>query len=87
MISRTVVRLARKSVLSISGPIDCTYYGRTLLNQPSLNKGSAFPQSERDTFRLNGLLPSNVNTLGTHTLGTNTMPMLLVLTQLTFICL
>lgn len=63
MISRTVVRLARKSVLSISGPIDCTYYGRTLLNQPSLNKGSAFPQSERDTFRLNGLLPSNVNTL------------------------
>lgn len=49
--------------LSTTGPIDCTLQGTALLTTAYLNKGSAFPQDERDTFRLAGLLPHNVQTL------------------------
>jgi len=37
--------------------------GYALVNTPMLNKGSAFPDAERDLFHLHGLLPSHVFTL------------------------
>ncbi|KAK4952269.1 NAD-dependent malic enzyme, mitochondrial, partial [Elasticomyces elasticus] len=49
--------------LSTSGPQDCALTGSHLLRTPYLNKGSAFTADERDTFKLSGLLPSNVQTL------------------------
>lgn len=53
----------KKLPLSTSGAQDCALEGTALLATPYLNKGTAFPQEERDTFNLNGLLPSRVNTL------------------------
>ncbi|WP_144140948.1 NAD-dependent malic enzyme [Paraburkholderia sp. BCC1884] len=37
--------------------------GYELLADPMLNKGTAFTESERDTFDLHGLLPPNIGTL------------------------
>jgi len=37
--------------------------GNALLRSPYFNKGSAFSKDERDTFKLHGLLPANVQTL------------------------
>ena len=37
--------------------------GMDLLARPMLNKGTAFSESERDTFELHGLLPPHVGTL------------------------
>lgn len=37
--------------------------GNALLRNPYFNKGSAFTKEERDTFKLHGLLPANVQTL------------------------
>ncbi len=37
--------------------------GVDLLNWPTLNKGTAFTEAERDLFRLHGLLPPHVGTL------------------------
>ncbi|PGH28598.1 malate dehydrogenase (oxaloacetate-decarboxylating) [[Emmonsia] crescens] len=45
------------------GPLECPYEGRDLLENSYYNKGSAFPDDERRTFKLQGLLPSNVQTL------------------------
>ncbi|KAL1956442.1 hypothetical protein VTO42DRAFT_7329 [Malbranchea cinnamomea] len=41
----------------------CVVQGRELLNNPYYNKGSAFPDEERKTFKLHGLVPPNVQTL------------------------
>ena len=40
---------------------DLTSYD--LMNQPQLNKGTAFTEEERDLFHLHGLLPPHVGTL------------------------
>ena len=37
--------------------------GYELLNDPLLNKGTAFTEAERDVFELHGLLPPHVATL------------------------
>ena len=49
--------------LSTSGPIECALTGTALLSAPYLNKGSSFPEAERQKFNLTGLLPSGVQTL------------------------
>jgi malate dehydrogenase (oxaloacetate-decarboxylating) len=43
--------------------IETRLFGYELLNDPLLNKGTAFTEEERDTFDLHGLLPPNVATL------------------------
>src|SRR5271166_7153479 len=43
--------------------IDTALFGYELLNDPLLNKGTAFTEEERDSFDLHGLLPPNVATL------------------------
>lgn len=39
------------------------YNGAVLLENPLLNKGLAFTESERTAFNLQGLLPHNVETI------------------------
>src|SRR5450631_76373 len=48
---------------SIGEPLVTNLSGLDLINQPLLNKGTAFTESERDIFRLHGLLPPHVGTL------------------------
>jgi malate dehydrogenase (oxaloacetate-decarboxylating) len=43
--------------------IETRLFGYELLNDPLLNKGTAFTNEERDAFELHGLLPPNVATL------------------------
>ncbi len=43
--------------------IETSLMGFGLLNTPMFNKGTAFPESERDEFSLHGLLPPHVGTL------------------------
>jgi malate dehydrogenase (oxaloacetate-decarboxylating) len=43
--------------------VETRLFGYELLNDPLLNKGTAFAEDERDTFELHGLLPPNVATL------------------------
>jgi malate dehydrogenase (oxaloacetate-decarboxylating) len=45
------------------GPIETDRYGYDLINEPMLNKGTAFTEDERTTFRLHGLLPPHVGAL------------------------
>lgn len=49
--------------VSMDGPVECPLTDFALLNSPQFNKGSAFSMEERKSFKLNGLLPSQVNTL------------------------
>jgi malate dehydrogenase (oxaloacetate-decarboxylating) len=44
-------------------PIVTKLSGFDLLNNPRLNKGTAFTETERDSFGLHGLLPSHIGTL------------------------
>ena len=43
--------------------IETGLYGKFLLSTPELNKGSAFPQEEREQFGLIGKLPCHIETL------------------------
>lgn len=47
----------------MSAPHPVSLTGLDLLNNPFLNKGLAFPASERQDFELNGLLPATELTL------------------------
>ncbi|KAF2727173.1 hypothetical protein EJ04DRAFT_582214 [Polyplosphaeria fusca] len=53
----------QKKPLSTSGHLETCLTGNALLRTPYFNKGSAFTREERDTFKLHGLLPPNVQTL------------------------
>ncbi|MBE1160763.1 NAD-dependent malic enzyme [Dyella acidiphila] len=44
-------------------PVKTRLTGFDLITQPMLNKGMAFSQSERDMFRLHGLLPPHIATI------------------------
>ena len=44
-------------------PVAIRERGRTLIDQPLLNKGTAFSAAERDAFGLHGLLPPRVSTI------------------------
>ena len=43
--------------------IETAITGTDLLSSSKLNKGGAFTQEERDAFKLNGLLPYQIETL------------------------
>ena len=45
--------------------IDTALSGYELLNDPLLNKGTAFSDAERDEFELHGLLPPHVDARST----------------------
>ncbi|KAF7592826.1 NAD-dependent malic enzyme, mitochondrial [Aspergillus hancockii] len=46
-----------------SGPLECPYEGKNAITSSQFNKGSAFTEEERKTFKLHGLLPPNIQTL------------------------
>lgn len=60
MLAESTPKLTR---LSVDGPIECPLDSFQLLNSPLFNKGSAFTQEERSAFKLDALLPPQVNSL------------------------
>jgi malate dehydrogenase (oxaloacetate-decarboxylating)(NADP+) len=50
-------------VSGLDTQIETDLMGYELINTPLLNKGTAFTEAERDTFRLHGLLPPHIGTL------------------------
>src|SRR5271170_1061939 len=44
--------------------VDVGIEGYALASDPMLNKGTAFPDAERDVFRLHGILPPHVGDIG-----------------------
>jgi malate dehydrogenase (oxaloacetate-decarboxylating) len=44
-------------------PVETALTGYDLINTPLLNKGTAFTETERDAFRLHGLLPPHIGSL------------------------
>jgi malate dehydrogenase (oxaloacetate-decarboxylating) len=56
--------LGRGQCLAEGEFVETRLFGYELLNDPLLNKGTAFTEEERDAFELHGLLPPNVATLG-----------------------
>src|SRR5713226_9048071 len=55
--------LERGQCLAEGSFIETHLFGYELLNDPLLNKGTAFTEEERDAFELHGLLPPRVATL------------------------
>src|SRR6185295_4757273 len=58
----TVSQNSRAGTVTRNQPyfVETTLSGYELLNDPLLNKGTAFTESERDLFELHGLLPPHV---------------------------
>ncbi|MEJ0093489.1 MAG: NAD-dependent malic enzyme [Methylocella sp.] len=48
---------------SMDSPLETDLTGFALINQPMLNKGTAFTEEERDLFHLHGLLPPHIGSL------------------------
>jgi malate dehydrogenase (oxaloacetate-decarboxylating) len=48
---------------ALEAPLVTELMSYDLINQPSLNKGTAFTEEERDQFHLHGLLPPHIGTL------------------------
>jgi len=55
--------LSRLRTFATPGVIRTNLTGYDLLNNPRLNKGTAFTENERDTFALHGLLPPHEGSL------------------------
>jgi malate dehydrogenase (oxaloacetate-decarboxylating) len=51
------------SIPGLDDPVTTDLTGFDVINQPLLNKGTAFTEAERDAFRLHGLLPPHLGTL------------------------
>ena len=51
------------SAYNVDAPIETSLTGLELISTPLLNKGTAFPEDERDLFHLHGLLPPHVGSL------------------------
>lgn len=52
-----------EKISDVANPIATDLMSYDLINQPGLNKGTAFTEEERDLFHLHGLLPPHVGTL------------------------
>lgn len=50
-------------VSNVESPLQTDLMSYDLINQPMLNKGTAFTEAERDLFHLHGLLPPAIGTL------------------------
>jgi malate dehydrogenase (oxaloacetate-decarboxylating) len=57
------VRTGPATLETPQGRLVVRFRGRDLIDQPLLNKGTAFTDEERDTFSLRGLLPARVTTI------------------------
>lgn len=55
--------MSPQSSTGLDQSIETSLSGVDLINQPLLNKGTAFTEDERHEFRLHGVLPPNVGTL------------------------
>ncbi|MBI1213260.1 MAG: oxaloacetate-decarboxylating malate dehydrogenase [Alphaproteobacteria bacterium] len=51
------------TTINNKGEVETDLEGFALVSDPMLNKGTAFTETERDAFRLHGLLPPHVGTL------------------------
>lgn len=49
--------------IDYNAPLETALSGYDLINTPMLNKGTSFPDEERDAFQLHGLLPPQIGTL------------------------
>jgi malate dehydrogenase (oxaloacetate-decarboxylating) len=52
-----------RATSKVDEPLGVDLDGYTLVNTPMLNKGTAFPDAERDLFHLHGILPARVGTI------------------------
>src|ERR1051325_833899 len=58
-----IAPMTTKNDSEADGPIEVSLTGHALLDNPLLNKGTAFPEAERREFGLLGLLPPHATTV------------------------